>query len=112
MKKRKKIIIIFSIAAFLLVVLFFVLSKKDKTEYVTIDLKKQKLVQTVSEVGAVRASKELNLNFMQAGRLNNLNVSIGDEVDSGQILAELDYSSLLIKKDEVLACKGGFNRGG
>lgn len=103
MKKKRKIIITFSIAIFLVLFLFFVLSKKDKTEYVTVDLKKQKLVQTVNEVGTVRASKELNLNFMQTGRLNSLNVSIGDEVSEGQVLAELDYSSLLIKKEEVLA---------
>jgi HlyD family secretion protein len=102
-KKKKKKIIIFSSVAILIVILFFTFSKKDKTEYVTIDLKKQDLVQTVSEIGAVKASKELNLNFLQIGRLNNLNVAVGDQVESEQVLAELDYSSLLIRRDEVSA---------
>lgn len=100
--KKRKIIIIFSVLV-LLVVLFFVFSKKDKVEYTTINLERKNLVQTVSEVGTVRASKELNLDFLQVGRLNNLNVAVGDQVESSQVLAELDYSSLLIRREEVLA---------
>lgn len=102
-KNKKKKIIIFSSIVVLLIILFFTFSKKDKTEYVTIDLKRQDLIQTVSEIGTVKANKELNLNFLQVGRLNNLAVSVGDQVKSDQILAELDYSSLLIRREEVSA---------
>lgn len=103
MKKRKKIIIILlSALAIILLVSFFVF-KKDKVKYTTAVLQRQDLKQTVSEVGTLRASQEIGLNFLQAGNLNELHVAVGDEVSEGQILAELDYSSLSIRHEEVMA---------
>lgn len=101
--KRKKIIIIISVVLIAIAVASMFLFKKDKVEYLTTELKKQDLVQTVSEIGTVKASKEIGLNFLQVGRLNVVNVKVGDQVKEGDVLAELDNSSLLIRKEEVSA---------
>lgn len=103
MKKKKKIIIISVVVLLAALFAIFLFSNKSKIEYSTSELKRQDLKQTVSEVGTVKASQEIGLNFLQAGKLNLLHVAVGDEVSEGQILAELDYSSLSIKKEEVLA---------
>lgn len=102
--KKKKVIIIAGICLIvILTIIFSLVFKKDKNEYVTVELKKQNLVQTVSEIGAVKASQEIGLNFSQSGKLQTLNVKVGDEVKMGDILAELDYSSILIQQKEAEA---------
>ena len=103
MKKKKKIIIISVVVVVLALIIVPLFFKKSKVEYTTVELKKQDLKQTVSEVGTVKASQEIGLNFLQAGKLNLLHVKVGDEVSEGQVLAELDYASLNIKKEEVQA---------
>ncbi|HOZ53050.1 MAG TPA: HlyD family efflux transporter periplasmic adaptor subunit [bacterium] len=103
MKRRKKIIIFsLTFVVILGLVLFFVF-KKDKVEYSTTELKKQDLKQTVSEIGTVKASQEVGLNFSQVGKLKEVYFKVGDQVAEGDVLAELDYSSLLIRKEEALA---------
>ncbi len=103
MKKKKVIIITGSCLIVVLAIIFSLVFKKDKTEYVTVELQKQNLTQTVSEIGAVKASQEIGLNFSQSGKLQTLNIKVGDEVKAGDILAELDYSSVLIQKEEAEA---------
>jgi RND family efflux transporter MFP subunit len=98
---KKKIFIISSVVIFVLLVISFFVFRKDQVEYTTIELEKRNLTQTVSEIGSVRSSQELSLSFSQSGKLGNLNVKVGDQVQSGDVLAELDYSSLLIKKQEA-----------
>ncbi|MFA7365266.1 MAG: efflux RND transporter periplasmic adaptor subunit [Patescibacteria group bacterium] len=104
MKKRRKIkIMIFIIIAIAIIFSLSFFFNKENVEYVSADLQRQNLKQTVNEVGAVKANKELNLNFLGAGRLNSLLVEVGGQVEAGQVLAELDYSSLDIKKQEILS---------
>lgn len=102
-KKKKKIIIIVSAVVLLSLIVLPAVFRKEKVEYTTTELKKQDIVQTISEIGTVKASQEIALNFSQAGKLNLINTKVGDQVKEGDVLAELDYSSLLIKKDEVSA---------
>ncbi len=100
----KKIIILFIIiAAVAISIYFFVSGNGDKTEYVTSAVEKGNLVQTVSEVGTVKAFQEIELNFLQAGKVAKILVSVGDKVEKDQVLAELDYGSLSIKEKEALA---------
>ena len=103
MKKRKKIIIGVLVVLLILVLILFFVFKKDKVEYSTTELKRQDLKQTVSEIGAVKASQEVGLNFSQVGKLKEVYFKVGDQVSEGDVLAELDYSSLLIRKEEILA---------
>jgi HlyD family secretion protein len=100
-KKRKKKIIISSVIVVLVLASLPFIFNKENVEYVTVDLKKQNLKQTINEVGKVKANKELGLNFLSSGRLSDLSVEVGDQVESGQVLAELDHSSLDIKREEI-----------
>lgn len=103
MKRRKKLIIIGSVILIALIIVLSFVFKKDKVEYSTTELKKQDLKQTVSEIGTVKASQEVGLNFSQVGKLKEVYFKVGDQVVEGDVLAELDYSSLLIRKEEALA---------
>ncbi len=103
MSKKTKRIVIGLVIILLVALILFLFLKKDKVEYTTFELKRKNIVQTVSEIGMVKASQEISLNFSSAGKLNSLKIKVGDQVNEGDLLAELDYSSLLIKKDEVLA---------
>ncbi|MFA4833366.1 MAG: efflux RND transporter periplasmic adaptor subunit [Patescibacteria group bacterium] len=100
--KRIKIILIF-LAVIAALSVFFIVGKKDKTEYTTAAVAKGKLTQTVSEVGTVKSSQEIELGFLQSGKIGKILVKIGDKVSEGQVLAELDYNSFSIKEQEAQA---------
>ncbi|MFA4941005.1 MAG: efflux RND transporter periplasmic adaptor subunit [Patescibacteria group bacterium] len=100
--KKFKIIIIILLVV-LLAASYFLFKGKEKIEYTTIKVAKGNLIQTVSEVGTVKAAKEIELNFLQSGKISSLPVKIGDKAEEGKILAELDYSSLSIKEQEAQA---------
>lgn len=103
MKRFKKII--FIVLPLVLIIAFFLFSyfKKEKPEYLTVVLERNDLKQSVSGIGTVKASQELALSFSQVGQLKELYVAVGDLVEEGQVLAELDYGSWLIKRDEAQA---------
>lgn len=101
LSKKKKIIIISAILAVIVIFVALKLNSKPQSEYITADVKRGDLVQTVSEVGTVKASKEVELNFPQVGKLAKINVAIGDKVVRDQVLAELDSSQLAIREREA-----------
>ncbi|MFA5886527.1 MAG: efflux RND transporter periplasmic adaptor subunit [Patescibacteria group bacterium] len=98
---KKRWIIIISLVLVLGLVIFFLLRKKTTVDYTTVELKKGTLIQTVAEVGTVKANKELELNFSLSGRINKITTKVGELVKKGQILMELDLSSLLLKEKEA-----------
>ncbi|MFH1822828.1 MAG: efflux RND transporter periplasmic adaptor subunit [Patescibacteria group bacterium] len=87
-------------------VIFLVVKNDNQVEYITAFAERGELVQTVSEVGTVKAAREIELNFFQTGKLEKILVKIGDKVKAGQVLAELDYTSLNIKEEEAIANLG------
>lgn len=101
-KKRKKLVI-FLVIIIIIVILVSVFGfKKEETDkYVTTFVEKKDLIQTVSEVGTVKASSEIELSFSSAGKLAKKYVKIGDKVKKGQVLAELDYGGLIIQREEA-----------
>lgn len=102
-KKITKIIIIIIILLAVGVSAYFGLSKKPTAEYTTVKVLRGDLVQTVSETGTIKASSEINLNFLNSGRIAKILVKTGDNVKKDQVLAELDYSNLSIKEREAQA---------
>ena len=100
----KKTIIIFVILAVVgAITAYFSVGKKDQAEYITAKVERGDIKQTVSETGMVKASSEIDLNFLNNGKIAKILIKIGDKIKSDQILAELDYSGLSIKKQEVQA---------
>ncbi len=103
-KKTKRIIIIISIAALIGVIAFFSFSSgKTKTQYVTAKAERGTIIQTVSETGTVKSDQEINLSFINSGRLAKSYVKTGDAVTAGQLLAELDYSDLAASREQYNA---------
>jgi HlyD family secretion protein len=102
-KKITKIIIIIIILLAVGVSAYFGLSKKPTVEYTTVKVLRGDLIQTVSETGTIKASSEINLNFLNSGRIAKILVKTGDNVKKDQILAELDFSNLSIKEREARA---------
>jgi len=52
------------------------------------------IAKTVSTTGTVAAQSTTNLSFDQSGRVTAVNVKLGQEVKQGDVLAELDSTSL------------------
>ncbi len=77
--------------------------KGAKVEYTTAEAKLSKIVQTVNETGTVKTASEIKLNFLANGKISKINTKIGDKVKKDQVLAELDYSNLLIQQKQAQA---------
>lgn len=104
LKKRiKRIIIVVVIITVIIAIYFAMLNRDSSIEYTTAKIERDKLVQTVSETGMVKAASEIDLNFLNSGNVARILVKTGDNVKNGQVLAELDYSSLSIKEKEAQA---------
>ncbi|MBN2854401.1 efflux RND transporter periplasmic adaptor subunit [Patescibacteria group bacterium] len=104
MKKAKKRLLYFGVPILLLIiVLIWLGGKKPKAEYTTVFATSGSLIQTVSETGTIKPIKELSLNFLSVGKVEEVLVEIGDEVEAGQVLAKLDSSSLVLRRQEAEA---------
>jgi RND family efflux transporter MFP subunit len=108
MKKRfftkKKIFIFILIAALIAAAGFvFTSSGKSKTTYITDTVQKKNLLQTVSEVGTVKSPSQIDLNFSTPGKLAAKFAAVGDKIKAGQVLAQLDFQSLVIQKQQAAA---------
>lgn len=101
--KRKYKIIFLIVLPVAALTAWSLLRGKNKIEYETETIKRGNIVQTVSETGTVKAAKEIDLNFLNSGKIAKIMVKIGDQVKPGQVLAELNYSSLSLKEREARA---------
>lgn len=63
-------------------------------KYSTEEVRRGKLVQTVSATGSVEPAKDIEMNFSISGKLTYLPIKEGDQVRSGQILAKLNSAGL------------------
>ncbi len=103
MKLSKTKIILIIVVLMVIGGIVFASTREKKVEYTTVKVERGNLIQTVSEVGTVKAAQEIELNFLQSGKVGNVLVNIGDKVVKDQVLAELDYGSLTIKEQEAQA---------
>lgn len=106
MAKRKKVIIWLIIVALIGGGFFsYLKSRKPKVSYTTADVQKTNLFQTVSTTGTLNMENQIDLSFKGSGRLEEINVSLGDEVKKGQRLARIDpgtlYSELRQAEEDV-----------
>ena len=103
MSIKKAIIVLVIIAVVgIIAVLAFSGGSEDVT-YKTAKAELGDIIQTVSETGTVKADKEIDLNFLNSGRIAQILIKIGDTVLKGQLLAELEHKDLDIKKQEAEA---------
>src|SRR3989339_1623289 len=100
---KKSFIILVILTILGTMVIYFIATKSEKTVYTTVLVQKGNILQTVSETGTVKAVNELNLSFLNTGKLEKIYYKVGDSVKSGAVLAELDYSSLATNREEAQA---------
>lgn len=114
MSVKKVIIALIIVAVVGTAVVFSLSNKKEDSIYTTAVVAKGAIKQTVSESGTVKADTGIDLGFLNTGKLSKLFFKVGDKINEGDVLAELDYSELLIKKEEAGAnldvAKGNLNK--
>ena len=99
---RKRKIILILIICFVLILLFYQIFLKEKeSKYSLIEVKKGNIVQEIFETGQIQKGERVNLAFKTSGRIEEIYVQIGDEVEIGQELAVLNASDLEIQLQEA-----------
>ncbi len=102
-KILKNLIILIVAAAVAGAAWYLFAGEKEDVQYTTAKVVRNDLIQTVSDTGTVKAAADVDLNFLNSGKIAKILVKEGDEVEKGQALAELDYSALSIKETEAQA---------
>lgn len=97
--KRRTIIIICVVLALAAAAFYIVRDRQQKaaaavSNYQTVALQRGSLTSTVGATGTVRANQTALLTWQTTGTVGKINVSIGDHVETGDVLAELQRSSL------------------
>lgn len=62
----------------------------SKVEYITEEVKRSNIKQTVSATGTVTTADKIDLSFKASGTISEILVKEGDEVKIGDVLAKLD----------------------
>jgi len=99
-KKTILLIIVVLLTFFGIYQIFF---KKGKTEFTLYEVAWGNIVQEISETGQVQKGEEINLSFKASGRIREIYVKVGDQVDSGENLAKLETAELAIQLQEAKA---------
>ncbi len=97
MNKKKKIIIITVVFVLLAVVLFFGIKKmKDKKEQggvIVKEIKAEEFSKSITLTGTVLSNNVFNLKLEDNIKLDKLNFDLGDKVNKGDKLFEIDFES-------------------
>lgn len=75
----------------------------EQKSYITAEVKRGKIVESVSATGVVNPAKDLDLRFQTTGRVEKVDVSVGQEVKKGQELARLQLGDLVGEHNEKKA---------
>lgn len=75
----------------------------NATTYETADVAKGKLAQTVEVTGEIKPAERIDLSFKTSGTLSRVFVKIGDQVKTGQVLADLEDADLNYAYDRARA---------
>ena len=92
--KSKKVWIILGLIVLVAVFILNPFGQNSVSKYETVKAEKGDLIQTVDVTGKVESSKGLSLHFETTGKLETLKVEVGDDVKSGQWLANLSLAEL------------------
>lgn len=99
----KKFILIIIIAVLSGTGIYYGFFRKEKVTFSLAEVVRGDIVQEVSETGKVVKGEETTLSFKTSGRIEKIYVKVGNEVKSGDILAELDTENLEIQVQEAKA---------
>lgn len=94
MSIKRKLIVIASIIVLFIGGILIYKATSNKTEYRLITVKKGEVVQNVSVTGTVTPAKQIDLQFENTGRIEAIEIEVGQEVEAGQTLARLNTGEL------------------
>lgn len=103
MFQRKIIIWTLLAVAFLGGVVYFSLLRKPKVEYITSEVKRGDLKETVSVSGTLKANDTISLNFETTGRVESVSVKVGQKVGKGDVIGYLNEANLRLAVDQAKA---------
>lgn len=81
-------------------------TKKPEPKYTTVEVARGEVLQTVSATGTVEAETKLDLRFMNSGKIEEINIKVGDDIKEGEVLAKLDTNQL---ESQLTKTKAGLN---
>lgn len=94
MAKKRKLLIVVS---FLLVTAFFLVwafsGDDEKVSYLTEVVRVGDIVRTVNATGEVAAVQLVNVGAQVSGQIEKLNVQLGQKVQKGELVAEIDSTT-------------------
>lgn len=99
----KKPIIFAIIVIVLVVVIFQSFFKKEKAELGFAEVERGNVVQEVSETGQVQKGDKINLSFENTGKISRIYVKVGENVNKGKLLAQLETDDLELQLLEAKA---------
>ncbi|MBS5789125.1 efflux RND transporter periplasmic adaptor subunit [Fusobacterium sp.] len=89
MKKKKIAICICSVVILFLIFKKFT-GKDEKTIFLTDEVKRGNIAQTVIATGTIRSNNRVEVGAQVSGRITKLNVVLGQEVKKGDLIATID----------------------
>ena len=98
MVKKILAIIIIGLVLFGAYQLFF---KTNGPKYISEKVKYGQVLQEVSENGTVKMGEEINLGFKNSGTIEKIYIEVGKNVKEGDVLVELDKTTLYIQFQEA-----------
>lgn len=90
---KKKIVLLAIILVVILVVVFAVFSRNGQDKAIEVqveEVKRQKIVETVSATGRIQPKTQVKISADVAAKITKLDVKEGDWVEQGQFLVQLD----------------------
>lgn len=88
--KKKHIAVIICSIVILFLVFKQVSNKKEKTIFLTDEVKRGNIAQTVIATGTIRSNNRVEVGAQVSGRITKLNVVLGQEVKKGDLIAMID----------------------
>ncbi len=89
-KPAKAIIIVICIAIIAALSWLFLKPKKDQPQYITSEVTRGDLENTVLATGTLDATKLVSVGAQVSGQVKKMYVQLGDEVKQGQLIAQID----------------------
>ncbi len=71
-------------------------AQAQESSYETAAVERGNILSTVNAAGSIEPESQVSLLFRSAGTVNNVLVSVGETVQAGQLLAELDTTDLTL----------------
>ncbi|EAC1839530.1 efflux RND transporter periplasmic adaptor subunit [Campylobacter lari] len=87
----KKIIYLSMFLIILIIgVYFFFFANKEEYNYLTYEAKKQDITQSIEAIGEVYAKTQVDVGAQVSGQITKLHVKLGDHVNEGDLIAQID----------------------